>query len=132
MSRSVGSGPMPHADTAATPAPVTPRTFTNRRRLMGSVMSVVAHGAIAAHFFFDVAADAPPHLQGRDLVDLRHGLHVAVAIRARSGPQRLDVAHVREPHEPRQRVDASPLRRLPRSEEHTSELQSPTNLVCRL
>src|SRR5437016_8127275 len=37
-----------------------------------------------------------------------------------------------ESNENRQRLPPAPTRRKPRSEEHTSELQSLTNLVCRL
>src|SRR5688572_28485315 len=112
MRRSVGSGPMPHADTAAAPAPVTPSTFRNRRRLMGSVISVVTHATVAAHFVLDVTAHAPSHLQRGDLVDLRHGFHVAVTVLARVGAQGLDVTHVREADETGERVNANPLGRL--------------------
>src|ERR1700752_2280857 len=119
MRRSVGSGPIPQAETAAAPAPVTPRTFKNRLRSMGSVISVMAHAAFAADLVLDVAAHAPSHLQGRDLGNLRHGLHIAVARRtggvridAQPGAKSLDVAHVREAREPGQRVNPDPLGRL--------------------
>src|SRR4051812_8144637 len=113
MRRSVGSGPMPQDDTAAAPAPVTPRTFRNRRRSMESVISVMTHAAIAGHVVLDMAAHAPAHAQSRDLLDLRHSLHITVARRARCGAERLDMTHVRKAHESRHRVDADPLRRLP-------------------
>src|SRR6185503_19579399 len=113
MRRSVGSGPMPHADTAAAPALVTPSTFRNRRRSIESVMSVVAHAAIAAHLVLDVAAHAPAHFERRDLGNLRHGFDVAVARDAGIRAQPFDVTHVRELYEAGQRVDPNPLRRLP-------------------
>src|SRR5882762_5823014 len=120
MSRSVGSGPMPQAVTAAAPAPVTPRTFRKRLRSIESVISVMTHAAVARDFVFDVAPHAPPHAQGRDLLDLGRVFHVAVARRAglvsldaQPRAQSLDVAHVRETHETGKRVDAHPLRRLP-------------------
>src|SRR5256885_7999072 len=52
-------------------------------------------------------------LHDRDHDTARHAAHLARA-RARADPDRKDVAV------------------FPRSEEHTSELQSPCNLVCRL
>src|SRR6267378_94255 len=113
MSRSVGSGPMPQDDTAAAPAPVTPRTFRNRRRSMESVISVMTHAAVAGHVVLDVAADAPSHAQRRDLFDLRHALHLAVARHTCRRAERLDVTHVRKTHKPRQRMDPHPLRRFP-------------------
>src|SRR2546426_3605973 len=53
-------------------------------------------------------------------------LHDALPICAGSGPS--------GPRAPRPRARCGPARRAPssRSEEHTSELQSPCNLVCRL
>src|SRR6266478_4662244 len=113
MSRSVGSGPMPHADTAAAPAPVTPRTFRKRLRSMESVISVVAHAAVAGHVVLDVTADAPSHAQRRHLRDLRHALDLAVARRTRRRAERFDVPHMREPHEAGECVHADPLGRLP-------------------
>src|SRR4051812_24425156 len=115
MRRSVGSGPMPHADSVAAPAPVTPRTFRNRRRSIGSgaVISVMAHAAVASHVVLNVTADAPAHAQRRDLLDLRRLLHVAMAGGARrwGRAEGLDVALVRKMHEAGYRVDANPLRR---------------------
>src|SRR5712692_6134036 len=70
---SVGSGPIPHPDSAAAPPPATPSTLRNRRRSIPSLISsrlVVAHRAVTAHVAGHVTADAPPHLQGGDLVDL--------------------------------------------------------------
>src|SRR2546426_2625202 len=55
-----------------------------------------------------------------------HHLHVEVADR---GAYRDDSLEDGEPHHPRGRHVG---RRELRSEEHTSELQSPCNLVCRL
>src|SRR5260370_12312227 len=117
MSFSVGSGPIPHEESAAAPALVTPSTLRNRLRSIASVIDpslvlVVAYGAVARHFALDVAAHAPPHAQCGHLVHLRHALHVAVARDARLRPERFDVTHVREARETRQRVDAHPLRRL--------------------
>src|SRR5947207_2142176 len=113
MRRSVGSGPMPQADSVAAPAPVTPRTFRNRRRLIesGVVISVMAHATVASHVVLHVAADAPAHAQGRDLLDLRRLLHVAMTRRARLGAEGFDVTLVREVHEAGDRVNADPLRR---------------------
>src|SRR6266446_5361564 len=113
MSRSVGSGPMPQADTAAAPAPVTPRTFRKRLRSIESVISVVAHAAIAGHVVLDVAAHAPSHPQRGHLFDLWHFRDVAVAGHTRRGAEGLDVPHVGKAHEPGQGVDAHPLRRFP-------------------
>src|SRR5881394_470356 len=113
MSRSVGSGPMPQDDTAAAPAPVTPRTFRKRLRSMESVISVVAHATVTGHVVLDVAADAPSHAQRRDLLDLRHLLYVAVARRTRRRAERFDMTHVRKAHEPRQRVNPNPFRGFP-------------------
>src|SRR5260370_32585588 len=117
MSFSVGSGPIPHEESAAAPALVTPSTLRNRLRSIESVIDpslvlVVAYGAVARHFVFDVAAHTPTHLQRGHLVYLRHVLHVAVACSARLRTERFDVAHVWEARETRQRVDAHPLRRL--------------------
>src|SRR2546426_3614731 len=54
------------------------------------------------------------------------------AARARGRPVRVDAGADarRRPRDERQ--PRGPARRAPRSEEHTSELQSPCNLVCRL
>src|SRR5688572_32208358 len=58
---------------------------------------------------------------------------VGAVLRRRRGPRRLEIGaeHLVE-HDPRRR--AAGLRRceVERSEEHTSELQSQSNLVCRL
>src|SRR5213594_4293289 len=105
MSFSVGSGPMPQAESAAAPAPVTPRTLRKRLRsiLLGpSVMAVrlrlvVTHGTIAAHFVLHVTLHAPAHPQRGDLIDLRHALHVPVALGARLRAECLDVTLVGEP-----------------------------------
>src|SRR6266550_4463640 len=120
MSRSVGSGPMPQAETAAAPAPVTPRTFRKRLRSMESVISVMTHAAVAGHGVLHVTADAPSHAERRHLLDLGHVCNVAVARRtggvsvgALPGGKSLDVTHMREAHEAGQRVDADPLRRFP-------------------
>src|SRR6266511_375614 len=121
ISRSVGSGPMPQADSVAAPAPVTPRTLRNRLRFIWSGPSViavglrlvVARGAVPAHFVLRVTPHAPPHSKRGDLVYLGHPLHVAVALGARLRAERLDVALVREPHEAGQRVNADPLGRFP-------------------
>src|SRR3982750_4788052 len=113
MRRSVGSGPIPHAESVAAPAPVTPRTFRNRRRSIESVISVMAHAAVASHVVLHVAADAHPHAERRDLLDLRRLLHVAMAggARRRSGAECLDVALMGKVHEAGYRVHANPLRR---------------------
>src|SRR5256885_6798764 len=113
MRRSVGSGPMPHADSVAAPAPVTPSTFRNRRRSIESVISVMAHATVASHAVLHVTADAPAHAERRDLLDLRCRLHVAMASGARrcGCAEGLDVALVREVHEAGYRVTADPLRR---------------------
>src|SRR5258706_5154306 len=113
MRRSVGSGPMPQADTAAAPAPVTPSTFRNRRRSRDSLISVVTHAAVARDVVLHVTADAPPHPERRDLGNLRRMLHVAVARDTRVGAHGLDVTHMGETHEPGQRVHANPFRRVP-------------------
>src|SRR4029077_6894247 len=119
MSFSVGSGPMPQPATTAAPPPVTPRTLRNRRRFIPSTMSsplimlVVAHRAVARHFLFDMTADAPAHPQRLDLRDLCGLGDVAVAHDAGAVPQGLDVSHMREVHEPGQRMHANPLRRSP-------------------
>src|SRR5262245_40016773 len=102
---------MPQAETAAAPAPVTPSTFRNRRRLMASLISVVTYAAIARHFAFDVTADAPPHAERGYLIDLRHSPHVAVTVQTRLGAERFDVPHVRKTNESREGVNARPLRR---------------------
>src|SRR5574341_2170864 len=105
MSFSVGSGPMPHADRAAAPPPVTPRTLRNRRRFIPSAMArpvpalVMTHRTVTAHVVLHVTPDAPPHPQRGILVHLRHGRDVPVAAHARLIPQPLDVALVREPRE---------------------------------
>src|ERR1043166_3157992 len=118
MSRSVGSAPIPHADTAAAPAPAAPRTFRKRRRSSESegggvwVISIVAHAAVATHLVRDVTAYAPSHPQGGDLVDLRHFLDVAVARDAGLGTEPLDVSHVREVDEAGHRMNPEPLGRL--------------------
>src|SRR2546430_8327194 len=109
---------MPQADTAAAPAPVTPRTFRKRRRSTELLMSVVAHAAVAGHVVLDVAAHAPPHAQGRNLGYLRHLLDVPVTCHG-------DVQKMAQ-------VSQVSTLRMGRSEEHTSELQSQSNLVCRL
>src|SRR5947207_5207137 len=111
MRRSVGSGPMPHADSVAAPAPVTPRTFRKRRRSIESVISVMAHATVASHAVLHVTADAPAHAERRDLFDLRRLLHVAMAGGARrcGRAEGLDVALVREVHEAGDRVNANPL-----------------------
>src|SRR6267154_1046606 len=113
MRRSVGSGPMPQADTAAAPALVTPRTFKKRLRSSESVISVMAHAAVAGDVVLHVTTDAPPHAERRDLGNLRRMLHVAVAGDTRVGAEGLDVTHMGETHEPGQRVDAYPFRRFP-------------------
>src|SRR6266511_1300459 len=118
MSFSVGSAPMPQAESVAAPAPVTPSTLRNRLRSIPSVIAlglplVVAHGAVATHFVPLVTPHAPSHAQRRDLIHRRHALDVAVAGTARLGAERLDVALVRDMHEAGQRVAADPLGRLP-------------------
>src|SRR2546430_6910826 len=104
---SVGSGWMPHADTAAAAPPVAPRTVRNRLRSICRA-SVVTHGAVARDVALHVAVDAPAHLERGDLVHLRHGAHVAVAGGAALGAQDLDMALVREAHEARECVHARP------------------------
>src|SRR2546427_328417 len=103
---------MPQDDRAAAPAPVTPRTFRKRRRSMESVMSVMAHAAVAGHVVLDVATDAPAHAQRRDLIHLGHALDLSVTRLACLRAERLDVSHMREAHKAGQRVNADPLRRL--------------------
>src|SRR5947207_15882806 len=102
---------MPQADTAAAPAPVTPRTFRKRRRSTELLMSVVAHAAVAGHVVLDVAAHAPTHAQRRNLGYLRHLLDVPVTCHARLGAQRLDMPHVRGSDESWECVDPNPLHR---------------------
>src|SRR5437773_8547655 len=102
---------MPQADTAAAPAPVTPRTFRKRRRSTELLMSVVAHAAVAGHVVLGVAAHAPPHAQGRNLGYLRHLLDVPVTCHARLCAERLDMPHVRETDEAGEGVDPNPFRR---------------------
>src|SRR5690349_17037651 len=107
MSFCVGSGPMPQAETAAAPPPVTPRILRNRLRFIPSVMSSprpsleMARRAVARHLALDVASDAPAHLERRRLVETRLFGDLAVAIGARFGTraERLDVPHVGEVHE---------------------------------
>src|SRR6266480_817502 len=86
---------MPHADNAAAPALLTPRTLRNRLRSMPSVMVplVMTHAAIACHLVFDVTAHAPPHAQRRDLGHLRHPLYFPVARRDRKST-RLNSSHM--------------------------------------
>src|SRR2546425_6121340 len=72
----------------------------------------MAQGAIAAHAALHVTGDAPAHLQGRHLIDLGHALDLAVTGDARLRTHHLDVPHVGEAHEPRERVDPDPLGRL--------------------
>src|SRR5207237_8133323 len=100
MSFSVGSGPIPHDERAAAPAPVTPRTLRNRLRSIESVIDssrvlVVTHAAVSRHFVFDVAAHAPPHAQRCHLVHLRHLLHIALARGTPMLSDFLDLAHLR-------------------------------------
>src|SRR6266542_3578558 len=71
---------MPHDVRAAA---VTQSTFRKRRRSRESVISVVTDATVAGHFALHVTAHAPSHAQRRDLLDLRHALHVAVTGRAR-------------------------------------------------
>src|SRR5712672_4151028 len=104
---------MPQDESAAAPAPVTPRTVRNRLRSMESVISVMTHAAIAGDIVLDVTAHTPTHAQRRDLFHLGRFLHVAMAGDAGGGPERLDVSHVREAHEAGQRVDANPIGRFP-------------------
>src|SRR5688572_21765010 len=115
MSFSVGSAPMPQADAAAAPAPPTPNTFRKRRRFIPSLTRaplVVTYAAVPGHLVLHVTVDAPAHAQRRDLFDLSHALDLAVARGAGIGAEGLDVAHVGEAHEPGERMDAHPLRRL--------------------
>src|SRR5207247_5467355 len=70
-----------------------------------------AQRAIAAHLPLHVAVDAPAHLERGDLMHLRHRAHVPVARGAALGAENVDVAHMGEPHEAGERVDADPLRR---------------------
>src|SRR2546422_9510889 len=103
---------MSHAEAAAAAPPVAPRTVRNRLRSIGRA-SVVTHGAVARAVALHVAVDAPAHLERGDLVHLRHGAHVAVAVDAALSAQGLDVALVWETHEARERVHAGPHGRLP-------------------
>src|SRR2546427_4442129 len=173
---SVGSAWISHADAAAAAPPDEHKTVRNRLRSI-SRASVVTQGAVARDVALHVAVDAPTHLEGGDLVHLRHAIHVAMTRAAALRPQNLDVALVREAHEAREGMHARPHGRLlvgprvahlldlrlvrlggaadhlmtaeaglhrrdprlardshrtVRSEEHTSELQSQSNLVCRL
>jgi len=75
----------------------------------------MAHAAVAAHFVLEVAAHAPPHLERRDLGNLRHRFDIAVARRTRrvridaqSSPQSFDMTHVRELGEAGQGVNPNP------------------------
>src|SRR6266571_3694435 len=101
---------MSHADAAAAAPPVAPRTVRNRLRSICRA-SVVTHGAVTRDAALHVAVDAPAHRERGDLVYLRHGTHVAVAVDAALGAQDLDVTLVREAHEARERVHTSPLGR---------------------
>src|SRR5436309_4911097 len=78
-----------------------------------------------AHFFFSCPG-APRHLHSfptRRSSDLHHGRAQRDRYRRRrDGEADGDVRGVEDPHQQRQQ----------RSEEHTSELQSRENLVCRL
>src|SRR2546430_9151009 len=119
MSFCVGSGPMPQAETAAAPPPVTPKILRNRLRFIPSVMSSpppsleMARRAVARHLALDVAPDAPAHFQRRYLIDARLLGDLAMAIGARFGAraERLDVTHMREVYEVGDCVDADPLGR---------------------
>src|SRR5690348_17727509 len=66
------------------------------------------------------------------LLDLRAHLHAKLGVEVRQGlveQEHLRVAHDRASHRDTLALAA---RELARSEEHTSELQSPVHLVCRL
>src|SRR5438128_10311392 len=73
---------------------------------------VVTDRTVLAHLALRMAVDAPAHAERGHLGDLGHRLHLPMARRARVGPQRLDVPHVGEPHEPGERVDADPFGRV--------------------
>src|SRR2546425_8232742 len=102
---------MSQADAAAAAPPVAPSTVRNRLRSICRA-SVVTHGTVTRDAALHVAGDAPAHLERGDLVHLRHGAHVAVAVDAALGAQNLDVPLVREAHEARECVHARPHRRL--------------------
>src|SRR5438876_645585 len=102
---------MSHADAAAAAPPVAPRTVRNRLRSIGRA-SVVTQGAVARDVALHVAVDAPTHLEGGDLVHLRHAIHLAMARAAALRPQNLDVTLVREAHEARESMHARPHGRL--------------------
>src|SRR2546430_15178165 len=78
-----------HADAAAAAPPVAPKTVRNRLRSI-SRASVVTQGAVARDVALHVAVDAPTHLEGGDLVHLRHAIHVAMTRAAALRPQNLD------------------------------------------
>src|SRR5215469_10608732 len=109
---------MPHPATTAAPPPVTPRTLRNRRRFIPSTMSsplimlVVTHGAVPRHLLLHVTADAPAHPERLHLRDLGRVRDVTVTGGAGVVAEGLDVAHMREVHEPGEGVHADPLRRL--------------------
>src|SRR5689334_25154981 len=109
---------MPHPATTAAPPPVTPRTLRNRRRFIPSTMSspliilVVTHRAVPRHLLLHVTADAPAHPERLHLRDLSRVRDVTVTKRAGVIPESLDVAHMREVHEPGQGVHTDPLGRL--------------------
>src|SRR5439155_1278309 len=71
----------------------------------------VARRAVLRHLALDVAADAPAHLERRDLVDPRLFGDFAVAVGAGGGvrAEHFDVAHVRKVHEVGDGIDADPL-----------------------
>src|SRR5688572_32508352 len=77
-------------------------------------------------FFNDTATTEIYTLSLHDALPIYRGLRAAGAGGGARGVGR------RHPHARRQRVWVAPPQRLRRSEEHTSELQSQSNLVCRL
>src|SRR2546428_7551923 len=98
---------MPQPESAAAPPPVTPRILRNRLRFIASVIASpppslkMARRTVARHFALDVAPDAPSHLEGRHLGDLRLPGDVTVAV-GTSGcvrAEHLDMTPEREMHE---------------------------------
>src|SRR3990172_4454835 len=77
---------------------------------------VVAGAAVGGHtatrlvlvLVVHVASDTPAHLEGRELIDLRHPLHLAVTLLALELAVH-HVAHVRKADERRHAMDLGPL-----------------------
>src|SRR2546426_12734762 len=77
----------------------------------------------------ELPLEVPPPALHRVVHKERTGVTISAADGDGAGEWRPTAAH---PHGGRRTPPAGPVAELPRSEEHTSELQSPCNLVCRL